>query len=150
MTVSNFWKQVSPPTDKGCREWLGAKICGYGQLRFRNQKWRAHRVSYLLTRGQIPDGAYICHKCDNPSCVNPQHLYLGDAKSNSADMYRRGRGNRPKGEGHYRSKFTEKDILAIRANNTMSQAALGKKYGVTPEAIHYIKSGKSWRHVRGH
>jgi hypothetical protein len=98
----------------------------------------AHRVSYELHKGPIPDGQLIMHTCDNPSCVNPEHLVAGSAQDNSWDMARKGRGNTV--------KLTASDVIAIRkAEGT--HASLARDYNVSPETIGYIRRGLTWRHT---
>ena len=88
-----FWEKVEK-TD-GCWKWTASTNgVGYGMIRVSNKKHRdcAHRVSWMLAHGEIPKGKWILHKCDNPGCVNPEHLFLGDNTANVQDMHRKGRG----------------------------------------------------------
>ena len=91
------WKEDS----KGCHNWTG-NLNGYGYGRFSLKLYRrmlAHRVSWIIHRGAIPKGLYVCHHCDNPKCVNPKHLFVGTQKDNIDDMYRKGRQGIPPGTG---------------------------------------------------
>jgi hypothetical protein len=89
-----YFFEKSITTDAGCIEWAGSKDkSGYGRIQKLTVAHKAHRLSYILNVGEIPDGMEICHKCDNPSCVNPQHLFLGTTKDNAADRESKGRGN---------------------------------------------------------
>lgn len=84
----------STTTDNGCIEWAGSKDKdGYGRIKKASGSYKAHRLSYMLNIGDIPDDREICHKCDNPSCVNPDHLFVGTAKDNATDREIKGRGN---------------------------------------------------------
>src|SRR5256885_74384 len=98
----SFWnrKTISP---SGCWEWVGSKReLGYGQVRYKGRSARAHRIAWELTFGEIPDGRSVLHKCDNPPCINPDHLFLGTQQDNVDDMFRKGRQKTP-GNGKAKS-----------------------------------------------
>lgn len=76
---------------RGCWEWLGSKINGYGQFYYEGKNYRAHRLSYKIFIGPTPDDLFVCHKCDNPGCVNPKHLFLGTNSDNQKDCVAKGR-----------------------------------------------------------
>jgi len=132
-----------------CWEWGGyIDNFGYGRIMTKGGPTRAHRVSYLLHHGEIPRGSYILHKCDNRKCVNPAHLYAGNARQNAADKVNRGRaytGNH-KGIVHPQAKLTEADVYAIRASASPNPE-LAKMYGVTASAICMIKRRRTWSHL---
>lgn len=88
-----FWKKVDKPDSHvECWNWTGSKnLKGYGQFQFNKERWLAHRLSYAIHKTDIPDGYMVTHTCDNPSCVNPNHLVAGTAKYNSRDMVNKGR-----------------------------------------------------------
>lgn len=89
--VLDFWKHVKK--GPGCWEWQGTRDrAGYGQAKAGRKTVRAHRLSWRIHRGVIPDGFIICHKCDNPPCVRPDHLFVGTHQDNSQDMMNKGRG----------------------------------------------------------
>jgi hypothetical protein len=108
----------------------------------------AHRVSYALAFGPFDSALLVCHDCDNRSCVNPDHLFLGTSADNSADMTSKGR--QAKGEAHGRSKLTEADIPAIMAQRATGAAlrAIARDFGVSHAVIHSIIRGESWIHVK--
>jgi hypothetical protein len=109
----------------------------------------AHRVSYEIAYGEIPDGMEVCHKCDNPCCVNPAHLFVGTRQDNIDDRERKGRNNPPKGEANPKAKLTESDVLEIRAKRLqgISFGKLAKEYGVCKKTIQCAASGKSWSYL---
>jgi hypothetical protein len=110
------------------------------------QNTPAHRFSYLTYIGPIPDGLQVLHKCDNPPCINPDHLFLGTHKDNMADMADKGRANggAPKGERHGRTHLAKADVLAIRSDPRPGRV-IAREYGMSKSAIYYIKSGETWR-----
>ena len=125
---------------------------GYGRVgvNWSSQKTiAAHRLAYLNNVGTIPSGMLVCHKCDNPSCVNPDHLFLGTPADNSADMVAKGRSL--KGARNALAKFSEDDMVTMRKLYTSgwSLIALAEKFGSTKGGIFNIVSGRSWRHVSG-
>lgn len=134
----------------GCWEWTAAKNNkGYGQLNVQNKRMLVHRLSYEVHNGPIPDGLVVRHKCDNPSCINPEHLEVGTHKDNMQDMIKRNRGNwKPvKGSAVSVSKLTEDQVIEIRARYvriTCGTTFLAKEYGVSSTVIHNIIRGKAW------
>jgi hypothetical protein len=148
---ADFWSRADK-TETGCWLWSGTLIHGYGSVRFRGRSWRAHRLAWILTHGQIPKDQGILHLCDQPSCIRPEHLYAGSHSENMQDAHNRSRfprtGQRP-GEAHAMAKLTAEDVRAIHSRlvNGESQAALSKAFGVTASNIGAISRGKSWRHL---
>jgi len=135
----------------GCWIWIagGDK---YGTLNVGNGKMcGAHRVSYLLHHGPIPDGMMVCHRCDVPRCVNPEHLFLGGASDNLRDCYSKGRSplqrRDPRGERNGNAKLTQDDVDFIRfatATMPMSQKEVARAFGVKRHTIYLITAGKNW------
>ena len=151
------WEQnYSPEPNSGCHLWLRYLTNqGYGQMRIGGRKAKltlAHRLAYQFFVADIPPKLIIRHLCDNPACVNPEHLLLGTQQDNSDDMVRRkrygGPRNLPKGADHPRSnaKLSDDDVREIRASSE-AQQILAARYGVDQAAISRAKTGKSFAHV---
>lgn len=134
--------------DNGCHEWTGSKDRrGYGTLRKDKKDHKAHRYSYELHRGKIPKGLLVCHTCDNPSCVNPEHLFLGTPKDNMVDMVKKGRS--AAGEKNGNSKLNKHIVRLIRKKLDLgiSQQKIADELGIVQTTVSKIKIGKSWSHV---
>ena len=153
-----FWDKVNIPSDPDkCWEWQACKYeTGYGQIRVNGHKMRTHRVSYELKYGDIPDGLFVCHKCDNRACCNPAHLFLGTQKDNMQDMVRKGRANRTEFQSVSRpgvlnsSLLTKEQVLYIRDchnSKRFSQIELARQFGVATTTINRVVNRKSWKHV---
>ncbi len=133
---------------KGCWIWQGTcnNIGGYGQIHLKKGVLiRAHRYYYELYYGKIPKGKHICHKCDNPPCVNPNHLFIGTHTDNMRDKVLKGRHIH--GESHPLHKLKWKDILQIRKYYNIKNrngGILARKYGVDISLIHRIIKKKTW------
>lgn len=135
----------------GCWRWRGnITVWGYGLLTFDNKPMLAHRLSYLLHRGEIPRGLCVLHKCDNRSCTNPDHLFLGTRAENVTDMDAKGRRQTITrmipGMGHPRAKLNDEDVRSIRLSQE-SDTAMAQKLGVSRATIHAARRGKTWRHI---
>ena len=111
---------------------------------------QAHRLAYESWVGPIPEGHIVRHKCDNPPCINPDHLETGTHSDNALDREARCRGRDQKGESSNSSKLTEQAVLDIRMEYATGQTTyvrLAEFYGVTPPTIRYAVAGKTWRHI---
>lgn len=132
----------------GCWNWTASKSRkGYGQIkRDGSQSYiLAHRASYEIYKGPIPSKMLVCHRCDNPGCVNPKHLFVGTNADNMADMVRKQRQNFPKGEKNPRAVLTKENVKFIKSSRgKISGAELARKYGVTRTQIGHIWHGRSW------
>lgn len=147
-----FWTMVRKT--KHCWEWTGQRLPrGYGLIK-RNRSHPlgrnayAHRISWEIHCGPIPDGKFVLHRCDNPSCVNPAHLFLGGNKENMADCAQKGRVRgctkmNWRGERSPRAKLTDKAVRDIMTGK-QSLAALASKYGVSKGTIWKVRKGYTW------
>jgi predicted DNA-binding protein (UPF0251 family) len=161
-----FWSSVDTqtPSEKGCWFWKGyVRPDGYGEISVKGKVRRAHRVSFEMHNGGIGEGECVCHACDVPGCVRPDHLWLGTRDDNQKDMAKKGRAARgdrngavlhpermERGEAHHNAKLTEKEVREIRKlylETGLSQSALAKKYGVAQSAVFRILNRKSWKHL---
>ena len=148
LTKERIEEKILRMPEAGCWIWMGGTtVRGYGQIESKGMKHYAHRVSYELFVGPIPKGMYVCHSCDNVSCVNPNHLFLGTQKENLQDMASKGRSTR--GSKNPMAKLSEEDVKDIKylINTGLSSKDLGVEYGVSSAAINLIKQGKRWNHV---
>lgn len=146
-----FWEKVEKGSN--CWEWTASKDNdGYGQIGYQNGEMiRAHRYSWILHFGEIPDGLFVCHHCDNPSCVRPDHLFLGTALANNRDKIRKGRAKNCRGESSGLSKLTDEQVAQIRrlyVPGKISQYALAKKFSVAVSNINNIVHRKTWTHIK--
>ena len=134
----------------GCWEWQGclrgSKTHKYGVLCHQGKQDGAHRVSFRLFKGEIPEGMNVCHSCDNPRCVNPDHLFIGSDSANMSDMTAKGRHPYPLGETHHRAKLTNDAVRAIRAS-AQSHNQLARAYGVTKRTIINVRQRKVYDSV---
>lgn len=138
----------------GCWFWKGAvKEFGHGVMRGQNGRTiRAHRASWEIHKGPIPSGLFVCHHCDVPNCVNPDHLFLGTNADNMADCKAKGRARGPchRGEKHGMSRLTEDDVRELRDLHATGQfflRNLADRYGITIAQAHRIVHRRAWRHV---
>lgn len=159
--IKEFWSKVnkdgSIPTHMPhlgkCWEWLGSKhYRGYGDVRWNGRKDKAHRAAWQIVNGDISDGLCVLHKCDNPSCCNPKHLFLGTQKQNAEDRESKNRGNRINvtGEKHGMHKLTDKQVNEIRqryAAGGITQRKIAAEYGVKQGTICDIVRRANWKHI---
>lgn len=137
-----FFLHVNKGDVEDCWQWTGAKKPkGYGNFAIGGKYHIAHRVSWCLHNGEIPGGLIVCHKCDNPSCVNPSHLFVGTPKDNGQDMAKKERSRT--------TKLTASQVIEIRKLRVfgLTLEAIASVYGVNYSTIGNICRRKTWRHV---
>lgn len=141
-----FHKSYKINQESGCWEWQKSKSgAGYGQIRFRGVPFSAHRMSYVIHKGEIPDGMYILHSCDNRSCVNPDHLSVGTCKENLHEMFSKGRHNRWS-HGKGLNSLTEDQVIEIKRSSDTDRIT-AEKYGVSMVHVANIRRGVAWKNV---
>lgn len=145
--LKRFWDKVLKT--ESCWNWTRTKVHNreYGQISFRCKKYLTHRFSWMIHNGAIPDGKIVCHKCDNESCVNPSHLFLGTNMENTADMLSKGREKR--GEAHKSSKLNNGQILKIRAEFKIpkSIAQIARDFEIGETTVRNIVRRWTWTHI---
>ncbi|OLZ72532.1 hypothetical protein AVW11_03830 [Streptomyces amritsarensis] len=134
-----------------CWEWSGARTArGYGRVRIGRREFGAHRVALVVATGKpLGDGAHACHACDTPPCVNPGHLFHGDAKVNALDMISKGRRviTPCVGENNGQSKLTEADVRWMRAHPEVDHSSVASALGVSVSLVRQVRRGVGWRWV---
>ena len=151
MTHEEFWSKVEK--SDACWQWTGALDSkGYGHFRRFLGQVSAHRASWVIHFGLVPDGMFVCHHCDNRQCVRPDHLFLGTAKDNALDMTEKGRHARQaaRGERSAKAVLTEQLVRQIRAERSAGAKlrVLSQRYGVSIHAIHDVVTRTTWKHVQ--
>lgn len=162
--IEQFWSKCKKT--EGCWGWEGSifKTGGYAAFYIRPKLYRASRVSFKIATGSDPGNLFVCHRCDNPACVNPDHLFLGSCADNVADSISKGRRNYkrgrqhwshlrpelvPRGERHSQSKLTSdmvNEIRRLRAAGNTTMSALSRRFGVSVRHIYRIVRNQKWKH----
>jgi hypothetical protein len=141
------------PDSNGCWIWQGCvNTNGRGYLTHRYKNYQAHRFSWVIHRGEIPQGMLVLHRCDVPLCVNPDHLFIGTAADNTADMMRKGRNRSGGGKNpvygmrNPHAKLTDADVMWIRLD-PRSQNAIARDFGIGQDQVSRIKNRQRWAHL---
>lgn len=144
--VERFTGLVRYAKADSCWEFAGAlNSDGYGSFGMGGKVIGSHRAAWIFAKGKIPAGKHVLHRCDNPSCCNPNHLFLGSHIDNMRD--RRAKDRIPRGECAGNAKLTEAQVREIRSASG-AQRAIGRRYGISGPQVHMIRSRKSWAHVK--
>jgi len=147
--MDRFWSKVDKDGPNGCWEWTSFINQEYGYFWINGKSQKAHRVSWEMHYGKRPGNSFVCHHCDNPKCVNPDHLFLGNPVSNAADMARKGRAYRPIGSKHNMAILNERKVSEIKMWLDLGylQKHIAAAYGVCKPTISHINTGRQWGHV---
>ena len=149
MTVMERFETKVKQTD-GCWEWTASKTHdGYGKFGLAGRMQGAHRIAYELYVGTIPEGLCVLHRCDNPGCCRPDHLFLGTKTDNARDCINKGRGADRSGGKHGMAKLTEAQVLSIRAkhNEGARNIDIAEEYGVSQNHISNVVLRRRWAHI---
>lgn len=139
----------SKRVESDCIEWqMSRSQCGYGRVWLQGKLHTVTRLVLALTQGEPLDGQKAMHLCDNPPCINPDHLRWASHKENMDDAYAKNRMNRNKGEAHHRVKLTEAQVQEIKKlKGQLTYVQVAELFGVSRSAVGHIYSGKNWSHV---
>lgn len=156
LLAQRFWPKVDTSRGpQGCWEWTGHRTPdGYGQIGLGTRAQGtdyAHRVSFAMAHGAVPDGLFVCHSCDNPPCVNPGHLFAGTAGDNSRDARDKGRLVIPELFGENAGPAVLSEVQALEIITRRESGALLRElaieFGVTETTISHISTGRTWKHL---
>lgn len=152
-TEKGFWEKAVQDRDTGCLIWSGGlNRDGYGRFRFNGIRYLSHRLAWILIKGEISEGLLVCHKCNNPPCINPLHLKLGTDADNQAYSYECGRSVDPpkhEGETHPSAKLTEQGVVLLRRmmEEGCSNVEISRLVGVNHQTVSKIRHRKLWKNV---
>mgnify|MGYP000998694190 FL=1 len=156
-TIARFWTKVDVREPGECWPWTAAvrsRTCQYGVLKVDGTVRLAHRLSFEIAYGEVPDGLFVCHTCDTPRCVNPAHLFAGSAQDNAVDAVQKGRmnpltGRVQSGAANLNARLTDAVVVAIRRDREagMKLVPLAAKYGVGYSTVRDIVCRRTWAHV---
>ena len=144
-----FWLRVDRQGADDCWEWQGSTRgkMGYGNISWQGRMLGTHRVSWTLHNGPIPEGGHVLHKCDNPPCCNPAHLFLGDNAANVADKMAKGRHRYDTGEDHPRSKMTWERVRELRRRSAagVPYSVLARTFNISKATVGQIVTRRTWK-----
>lgn len=143
-----FWQYAKRGSNDECWHWQGTiQNTGYGAIWYLDKLYLAHRVSWEIHNGPIPDGMNVCHECDNPPCWNPAHLFVGSDADNMADKVAKGR--QPRGETNGNARITEAQVIQIRALRASGyqQQELADMFGISQPTVGQIVRRVTWKHI---
>lgn len=149
---ADVWRYVDIGAPDECWPWTGGKRRrGYGVFSLNGKSVVAHRLAYELSTGEDPGALIVCHRCDNPPCCNPAHLFLGSYADNVRDMLDKGRARPPRGEAHHGAKLDESVVREIRQRRAAGEKLvdLAREFGIGDSRLSVICNhpDKAWRHV---
>jgi hypothetical protein len=149
--AERFWQKVDKRGPDDCWTWTASTSYGYGKLGIGGKRggWKqAHIVSWELHNGPVPKGLFVCHSCDNPPCVNPQHLFVGTALDNNMDKAQKGRASR--GEQRWNARLTPRGVQKIRSlhRRGIDKTAIAQSMGLGRTTVHAVLEGRTWAHVQ--
>jgi DNA-binding transcriptional regulator YiaG len=147
--VERFWSKVDKRPDE-CWNWEAARAKnGYGRFMLNGRNRLAHVIAYELARGPIPSGLYVLHRCDNPPCVRPDHLFLGTLSDNTQDCLAKGRwkANPRAGSRCHLAKLDEEKVKLILESADSTKAVV-RRFGISRAVVNSIRRGESWKHVK--
>ncbi len=154
--MRRFWSKVDIRSSNDCWSWKAGRFdFGYGQFWFEGKTMKAHRMAWILTHGKIPDNKLVLHKCDNPPCVNPKHLWVGTYRDNTRDMIIKGRDNYIghiglRGESSPFSRMKEDQVKLLRKmykNKEGSTYKLAELFNISKSTAWEIVANKNWVHI---
>lgn len=145
--MERFWNKVEKT--ESCWNWIASTDRKYGHFLFQGKLIKAHRFSFMLENGEIPQGLDVCHHCDNPKCVRPSHLFLGTRSDNMRDMIAKGRCKAPKGEIHWNSILNKQKVLEIRSYIAQGcrPVDIANFLNLNRRLIYKIKTKRLWNHI---
>ena len=143
--INRFWGKIKVDPKTDCWNWIGTKDPdGYGKMYYLGNHWRSHRVSYSIYKGKINRGLCVLHRCDNPSCINPNHLFVGTPGDNNHDRAMKKRSRNQNGILNNRVKLSVDNVIYIKNHREKKQLELAKLFNVSQTCISKIQTGARW------